>query len=88
MTIHCKAVHENGVLRPERPLELAEGTHVDLIVVPAVPANSDILSSPELGLEARKAAEMLARIAAMPMEVDDQGFSGRDHDKVLYGKKD
>jgi predicted DNA-binding antitoxin AbrB/MazE fold protein len=85
MTIHCKAVHEKGVLRPEKPLELADGARVDLIVVPA---DGDDRTPHEAGLDARKAAAMLARIASMPMEVDDKGFSGRTHDKVLYGKKD
>ena len=30
--------------------------------------------------------EMLMEIDALPLEGPDDGFSGRDHDKVLYGK--
>jgi hypothetical protein len=37
---------------------------------------------------ARQAAaieEMLAEIESLPVEGPDDGFSGRDHDKILYG---
>lgn len=31
-------------------------------------------------------AELLAEIAALPIEGKTDKFSGRDHDKILYGK--
>jgi uncharacterized protein (DUF433 family) len=31
-------------------------------------------------------AEILAGIASLPLEPDGQEFSGRDHDKILYGE--
>jgi hypothetical protein len=31
-------------------------------------------------------AEILAEIAALPME-NSEGFSGRDHDQILYGER-
>jgi hypothetical protein len=30
-------------------------------------------------------AEFLARMESLPDEGPDDGFSGRDHDKILYG---
>ena len=84
MTIHCKAVHEKGVLRPKKPLALAEGEEVELTVVQIAP-QSDATDEDDFK-EARRVAEFLAEIAALPLEVDDRGFSGRDHDQVLYGK--
>src|SRR5262249_28556031 len=34
----------------------------------------------------RNSAEILAEIAALPLEPGGQEFSGRDHDQILYGK--
>jgi phosphoribosylformylglycinamidine (FGAM) synthase PurS component len=32
-------------------------------------------------------AQLLAKIAELPLENEDELFSGRDHDKILYGEK-
>jgi predicted DNA-binding antitoxin AbrB/MazE fold protein len=76
MTKSCAAVYENGVLRLREPLPLENGAAVEVIVVAAqtAPGASNI-------------AEALAEIAALPLEADDQGFCGADHDRVLYGAK-
>jgi predicted DNA-binding antitoxin AbrB/MazE fold protein len=39
MTITIEAVFENGVLKPKKPLDLAEGTHVELTM--RMPAEKD-----------------------------------------------
>ena len=75
MTINCTAVYKKGVLRLKEPISLRDGAEVDVIVITDQPA-----SAPE-GL-----AAALAAIAALPLESDDQGFSGQDHDEVLYGE--
>ena len=69
------AIVENGMLRPETPLALDEGTSVRLVILPArkAPPSMD---------DVRK---IVARIAAMPLEPGPM-FSGRDHDKILYGE--
>ena len=77
MTVTCNAVYQDGVLRPLTPTGLEEGDQVELIILsskrpPSAPAPADIL----------------AGIAALPMEADDQGFSGQDHDRVLYGARE
>ena len=33
-------------------------------------------------------SELLAEIVALPIEGKTDKFSGRDHDKILYGKND
>jgi predicted DNA-binding antitoxin AbrB/MazE fold protein len=75
MTIRCAAIFEKGVLRPKQPIALPEGAEVALAVEYAEPTKppGDI-------------AKALAAIAKLPMESDDAGFSGADHDKVLYGE--
>ncbi len=75
MTLHCTAVVEGGVLRPLAPITLQEGTRVELIIF-----------QPSNGREGRPPAEVLAEIAALPLEPGGQEFSGRDHDRILYGK--
>jgi predicted DNA-binding antitoxin AbrB/MazE fold protein len=74
MTISCPAVYENGVLRLREPLPLENGAAVDVVIVTPQAANAP-----------SNIAVALAQIAAMPMETDDRGFSGADHDRVLYG---
>jgi predicted DNA-binding antitoxin AbrB/MazE fold protein len=74
MTTTVEAIYEQGVLRLLQPLSLAEGTRVDLIVM-----------TRESTAEGRTPADILATIAAMPMEVGGEEFSGREHDKILYG---
>jgi len=69
-----EAVKEGGVLRLIQPTYLAEGTRVDVIVITQEPT-----------AEGRMPADILATIAALPMEDGGEEFSGRDHDKILYG---
>jgi predicted DNA-binding antitoxin AbrB/MazE fold protein len=76
MTITIEAIYEQGVLRLIQPLSLAEGTRVEIIVITPAPA-----------AEGRTPADILGAIAALPMEVGGEEFSGQDHDKILYGDK-
>lgn len=74
MTLTAEAVYENGMLRLTEALPLGEGTSVRVIVIPNGTARP-ALASP---------AETLAAIAALPLE-SGPAFSGRDHDRILYG---
>ena len=72
-----EAVYQDGVLRPSRPVDLAEGVRVEIILIPRVSfPNPDEGPTP---------AEVAARIAAMPMQSSSEGFSGEDHDAILHG---
>ena len=75
MTKQFTAVFEEGVLRPEHPVDLPEGEQLQLIVVSRKPG-------PPNG----NAAHVLAEIAALPLEGEAESFSGADHDSVLYPK--
>jgi predicted DNA-binding antitoxin AbrB/MazE fold protein len=77
MTTTAAAIYEGGVLRPLSPLPLAEGTRVEVTVTDHV--------APSV-TEGKTAVELLREIASLPMESDASGFSGRDHDRALYGK--
>ncbi|MBE9052238.1 antitoxin family protein [Nostocales cyanobacterium LEGE 11386] len=73
MTITVQAIYEQGVLRLTEPILLEEGTHVEVIVI----------TKESQSLE-KNPAEILAEIAAMPLEANHDEFSGRDYDKILY----
>lgn len=68
MTMTVEAIYEQGVLRLKEPVALEEGAHVEVIVISREPAPGRTT-----------AAEILAEIAALPLENDDrEEFSGRD----------
>jgi predicted DNA-binding antitoxin AbrB/MazE fold protein len=73
MTTHVKAVYENGVFRPTQPVRLAEGTKVDVVIL-----------QPDAPSPRPSVAEQLGEIARLPPEGPDDGFSGADHDEILY----
>jgi hypothetical protein len=54
-------------------MNIPEGEHLQLIVITRQDA-------PQNG----NAAASLAEIAALPIEGDNDAFSGRDHDTLLY----
>jgi len=76
-----EAVYEQGVLRPDRPIDLAEGSRVEIIVLPA--ESRELVDKTQF--DPRRAAKRIAEIAALPLESSPDGFSGEDHDQVLYG---
>jgi predicted DNA-binding antitoxin AbrB/MazE fold protein len=71
MTISTEAIYEQGVLKLTQPIPLAEGTRVEVTIATPVSTHP----SP---------SQILAEIAALPLEGDRSNFSGRDHDQVLY----
>lgn len=68
------AIYENGTLVLEEPLEISNGSKVELVIV-----END-------KNKARRVAEILAEIAALPLEGKTDPFSVGDHDKILYGE--
>ena len=76
MTKQVEAVYEQGRLRPLEPLELPEGARLQIILV----TRDDVSVQ-------RAPSELLAEIAALPLEGAADQFSGRDHDAVLYPQK-
>jgi AF2212-like protein len=75
------AVVENGLLRPTEPLTLPNGTRVDLTIASSSGPGAGVGSMPPI--DAVK--KFVAAIAAIPLEPGPQ-FSGREHDRILYGE--
>ena len=76
MTIHVDAIYEGGSFRPANPVTLEEGAQVVLTI------ETDLPLKPPQQLVAG-----LAEVAAMPARGPDDGFSGADHDEILYGRE-
>jgi len=68
-----EAIYECGMIRPLKPLELPEGARLDLIVITHQQPNNNC-----------SAAEIVAEIAALPIEGSSEAFAGRQHDSILY----
>ena len=81
MSITVEAIYENGMLRLKEPVPLADSTSVRVTIV----ANEAQSAPP--GADGQSAAKWLATIASLPIEPGGQEFSGRDHDRILYGPK-
>ena len=69
------AIYENGVLKLEKPLEIADGVKVEIVVI-----------TPNAKSQKKNPAELLAKIAALPSAGTGEKFSGREHDRILYGE--
>jgi predicted DNA-binding antitoxin AbrB/MazE fold protein len=72
MTAKIQAIYEKGVFRPSSPVSLPEGSEVEL----TVNSNADSTTL----------ADELEKIAQLPIEGPSDGFSGADHDRVLYAR--
>jgi predicted DNA-binding antitoxin AbrB/MazE fold protein len=72
------AIFESGVFRPLVPVQLEPGTQVvlDLSVSP---------QATEPGHDAARWKKFLDDMEAMPDDSPDDGFSNRDHDRLIYG---
>ena len=70
---------KNGVVVPDEGFDLPDDTKVWLVPIDDEVESDAKARSQKLWLEMR-------RIADLPAEGDDDGFSGADHDKILYGE--
>lgn len=74
MSQTISAVYQKGVLILDKPLAVSEGSKVEIVVIAKEQKQK------------RTPAQILAELAALPIEGKTDKFSGRDHDKVLYGE--
>jgi predicted DNA-binding antitoxin AbrB/MazE fold protein len=78
-----EAVYEEGIFRPVEPVSLPEGSRAEVII--PVAASREVGETTETNPK-ETPYEIMARIAALPGPAHDDGFSGEDHDKILYGE--
>jgi predicted DNA-binding antitoxin AbrB/MazE fold protein len=100
MSQFIQAIYEHGVFRPLEPVDLAERKQVSLVVTETgTTADKPQIANDDAAIERQREAlaplrtKMDALTAALeeaenlPIEGPDDGFSGADHDLVLYGWK-
>lgn len=82
MTIQVDAIYDGGVLKPLEPLALTDQTRVSLIVRPQAPPVDEASKA-----AAQKAAlrELWAEIDKLPQIRNNDGWSVRKADELLYG---
>lgn len=76
MTSSVPAIYEKGLFRPTKPVALSEGAIVQVVFESVAPL-----------LPPQPLVEALLAIAQLPSESANDGFSGADHDKILYGDR-
>jgi predicted DNA-binding antitoxin AbrB/MazE fold protein len=86
MTHEFRAIFEHGILRPLDPISLAEN---DVVTVVVQSNGSRIEHSAVDDTQQKKnLMAALAEANRLPLESPDDGFSGADHDQVLYGRQE
>jgi predicted DNA-binding antitoxin AbrB/MazE fold protein len=81
MSHEVDAVYNNGTFVPVTPIAIPEGTQVRLRV-----EEKQSLEPASKMMTQAEFKEFLQMMAALPLEGPDDGFSGADHDKILYGQ--
>lgn len=81
MTYHIDAIFEDGVLKPLEPLILPEQSRVKVTVEASesAVATVDLLASQKAALQSLR-----AELDKIPQHQNNDGWSVRDHDKLLY----
>jgi predicted DNA-binding antitoxin AbrB/MazE fold protein len=72
-----EVIYEQGVLRLTQPIDVDEGARMRVVLLPQ--SSEGVSQTP---------AQILARIAALPVAQSGTDFSNRDHDAVLYGREE
>jgi predicted DNA-binding antitoxin AbrB/MazE fold protein len=81
------AIYENGILRPLAPLNLPEAAEVSITVHANAQIASESAKRSAADLQRQQAAldAMFREVDRLPQTRRNDGLSGRDHDKILYG---
>jgi predicted DNA-binding antitoxin AbrB/MazE fold protein len=78
MMYEIDAIYNNGAFVPVKPLTIPEGLRVHLRV--------DEQTTTDAPVSRSELDEFLRLAAELPLESPNDGFSGADHDRVLYGE--
>jgi predicted DNA-binding antitoxin AbrB/MazE fold protein len=84
MSQEIRAIFENGLFRPLDPVSLGEQAVVSLVVGQPKPSATGV-DEQTLARQQDALREMFDEADSLPLERSDGGFSGADHDQVLYG---
>jgi len=82
-----QAIYEHGVLRPLEPVDLKEAEVVSLALVRSDEPETDTASADQQrALRQRDVLlAFVTKVEAYPDDSPRDGFSNRDHDRLIYG---
>jgi predicted DNA-binding antitoxin AbrB/MazE fold protein len=81
-----QAIYEHGVLRPLDPVSLNEDEIVSVVIRRPNIDLSDITADERLALRQREVLlRFVAKMKSLPDQVPRDGFTNRDHDRLIYG---
>jgi predicted DNA-binding antitoxin AbrB/MazE fold protein len=82
MTYHIDAIYDNGQFKPLEPVVLPDQSRVRLTVeaAEAEQAKADVLAKQQAALKS-----LWAELDKIPQHRNNDGWSVRDHDQLLYG---
>jgi predicted DNA-binding antitoxin AbrB/MazE fold protein len=84
MSQEIRAIYENGLFRPLDPVALPDHGMVSLVITHST--TDEIGAEAEILADQREALQvMFDEAAKLAVECPGDGFSGADHDAVLYG---
>ena len=83
MSQHIDAIYDNGVLKPLQPLTLPDQARVK-IIVEAEPA---MKSAAKIAMQQAALQSLWADIDKLPKHENNDAWSVRNHDELLYGGK-
>jgi predicted DNA-binding antitoxin AbrB/MazE fold protein len=81
MAYEIDAIYSNGSFVPVTPIRIPEGARVHLRV-----DEQSATEIPGKMMTREEMQEFLRMMESLPIESPDDGFSGADHDKLLYGQ--
>lgn len=81
MAYEIDAIYSNGAFVPVTPIQIPEGMRVHLRV-----DEEALKLTPKKMMTREEMQEFVKMMASLPIEGPDDGFSGADHDKILYGE--
>ncbi len=89
MSQEIRAIFDNGVFRPLEPLDLPNGTCVNLHIGDDERGSDSILTPSHTELRNQQLAlnTMFQDVDRLPQKPSRDGLSGRDHDEILYGAR-
>lgn len=83
MTQQIDAIYDGGVFKPLVPISIPDKAHVKLTVeAPTDAEPSDKLAAQQAALRA-----LWQEIDKLPQHRNNDGWSVRQHDELLYGRK-
>jgi len=81
MSYEVDAIYDNGILKPLAPLALPDQARVTLTIsAPASPDASEKIAGQKAALQ-----QLWEEVDRLPQVPNNDGWSSREHDQLLYG---